>query len=125
KRVKPESGATELVIANRDEREAEKQRDDAIAKLLEINDSAALARDADKCEELKKKIDEANKRVAESEKRLAEAQNKPPVAFQPRTNKTLSPQTLDRAAWQPQPGRDAREQFVDWMLSDSMFSGAM
>ena len=125
KRVKPETGATELLIANREEREAQKQRDEALAKLFESTDSATLAREADKCEELKKKIDEGNKRVLESEKRLAEAQAKPPGAFQPRTNKTLPPQALDRAAWKPQAGRDAREQFVEWMLGDPMFSGSM
>jgi hypothetical protein len=50
---------------------------------------------------------------------------KPPAAFQPRTFMMLEPQTLDRAAWKPEQGRDAREQLVEWMLNSEQFSGAM
>jgi hypothetical protein len=32
---------------------------------------------------------------------------------------------LDRAPWKAEPGRDAREQFVEWMLGTEQFSGAM
>lgn len=125
KREKAETGATELGTVTREEREARKQLDEALTKLAEAGDSTALAAGADRCEELGKKIDEARKRVADSEKRIKELALRAPGAFQPRTNKTLPPRPLDQSPFAAQPGRDAREQFVEWMLKDPMFSGAM
>jgi hypothetical protein len=125
KREKPESGSTELSTVTREEREARKQLEDARTKFEETNDSGTFAAYAEKCDELKKKIDDARRKVAEGEKRVAELATRPPGAFQPRTNKTLPPQALDRSAFAAEPGRDAREQFVAWMLREPMFGGAM
>ncbi len=125
KRVKPESGLTELELMTRDEREAQKRVAEAEAKLAEVSSAEFAASGKMTCEEIKKQIEERGKKVAESTKQFAEAQAKPPEAFQPRTNLKLAPQTLDRAVWKPELGRDAREQFVDWMLGSEQFSGAM
>ena len=123
KREKPETGATTLSLQTNDEREAAKRLDEERKKLSEAE--APDFANGKAPEEVAKQIDERRKQVAEKEKQFAEAAAKPPDAFQPRTNARLSPQTLDRAAWQPQPGRDAREDFVEWMIGSGQFSGAM
>jgi hypothetical protein len=125
KRDKPELGTTELGIASREEREAQKQTADAARKLGEAATALGAAGESPVFAEQQKKLAEAQKNFAEQEKRLAEQRMKPPGAYQPRTNKTLPPRALDGVAWQGQPGRDAREQFVEWMVHDPMFSGAM
>jgi hypothetical protein len=63
--------------------------------------------------------------LTEAERQVAELRAKPPEALQPRTNARLAPQSLDRQPWKVEPGRDAREQFVEWMLGTEQFSGAM
>ena len=124
KRVKPESGATELELKTRDEREAEKRYDEARTKLAEIA-APEFASAKKPPEEVAKQSEERAKKVSDAAKQIAEQRAKPPEAFQPRTNARLAPQTLDRAPWKAEPGRDAREQFVEWMLGSEQFSGAM
>jgi hypothetical protein len=120
KRVQPQSGATELVVATREERQARKRFEEARAELVKVaaNEKAAP-------EELAKQAEERAKKLSEAVKQIAEQRAKPPEAFQPRTNARLAPQALDRSPWKAEPGRDAREQFVDWMLASEQFSGAM
>ncbi len=124
-RKKPESGVTVLSLQSNDEREAVKRLDEQQRKLAELSSTEFAASGKVPCEELAKQIAEQRRNHAEAEKQLAETKAKPPVAFQPRTNASLPPRTLDRAPFQPQPGRDAREQFVEWMLASEHFSGAM
>ena len=125
KRVKPESGATELVTMTRDEREAEKRFDEARAKLAAIASAEFSTSGKMTPEEIAKQTEERARKVAEAVRQVAEQRAKPPEAFQPRTNARLAPQALDRALWKAEPGRDAREQFVEWMLGSEQFSGAM
>ena len=122
-REKPETGATGLSLQSNDEREAAKRLDEERKKLSEAE--APEFANGKSPEEVAKQIEELRKKVAEKEKQLAENVAKPPEAFQPRTNARLAPQTLDRAPWQAQPGRDAREDFVEWMIGSEQFSGAM
>ena len=122
-REKPETGATGLSLQSNDEREAAKRLDEERKKLSEAE--APEFANGKSPEEVAKQIEERRKKVAENEKQLAENVAKPPEAFQPRTNARLAPQTLDRAPWQAQPGRDAREDFVEWMIGSEQFSGAM
>ena len=122
-REKPETGATGLSLQSNDEREAAKRLDEERKKLSEAE--APEFANGKSPEEVAKQIEERRKKVAEKEKQLAENVAKPPEAFQPRTNARLAPQTLDRAPWQAQPGRDAREDFVEWMIGSEQFSGAM
>ena len=44
---------------------------------------------------------------------------------QPRTNKFMAPQSLDRQEFKLEPGADPRQPFVNWMLASESFSGAM
>ena len=125
KREKPESGATELGTITKDERDAGNQLDEARQKFADATSAESFAANEDKCEELLKKIADANKRVDEARKRAADLAARPPGALQPRTNQMMAPQPLDRTPFAAQPGRDAREQFVEWMLREPMFSGAM
>ena len=122
-REKPETGATGLSLQSNDEREAAKRLDEERKKLSEAE--APEFANGKSPEEVAKQIEERREKVAEKEKQLAENVAKPPEAFQPRTNARLAPQTLDRAPWQAQPGRDAREDFVEWMIGSEQFSGAM
>ena len=125
KREKPESGVTELELMTREERDARKRMKDAESKVAEIASAEFAVSGKMECEEIKKQLDERSKKVAEAAKQVAETQAKFPEAFQPRTNARMAPQTLDRAVWKPEPGRDVREQFVEWMLASEQFSGAM
>jgi hypothetical protein len=125
KRVKPESGVTELQLASREEREAEKRFDEARVKLAALAAPEFAADGKLTPEEIAKQTEERAKKVSEAARQIAELRAKPPEAFQPRTNQKLAPQTLDRTAFKPAPGRDAREQFVEWMLGSEQFSGAM
>jgi len=125
KRVGPGSGLTELELMTPDAREAQKRVAGAEARLAEVSSAAFAAGGKMTSEELKEQIGERGKQVAEAAKQFAEAQAKPPEAFQPRTFARLAPQTLDRAPWKQEPGRDAREQLVEWMLDSEQFSGAM
>lgn len=125
KRDKPETAATELGTVTKEEREAGNQLFDARTKFEDLCSADSLAANEDRCEELQKKIAEAGRRIDDARKRCAELAARPPGALQPRTNQMMAPQPLDRSAFTAQPGRDAREQFVEWMLRDPMFSGAM
>ena len=125
KREKPESGATGLELASREEREAEKRFDEARAKLAAIALPEFAAGGKMSPEEIAKQTEERAKKVAEAVRQIAEQRAKPPEAFQPRTNARMAPQALDRAPWKAEAGRDAREQFVEWMLGSEQFSGAM
>jgi len=112
KRAGPGSGLTELELLAPEAREARKRVAEAEAKLAEVS-SAEFAKSGKMTgEEIKKQIDERGKKVAETTKQFSEVMAKPPGAFQPRTSLMLAPQTLDRAVWKPEPGRDAREQLV-------------
>ncbi len=124
-RVKPESGATVLSTVSREERDAQKRLSEAEAKVAEVASAEFAGSGKLACEEIKKQIEERTKKVAEASKQVAEMRAKAPEAFQPRTNARMAPQTLDRAVWKQEPGRDAREQFVEWMLGSEQFSGAM
>jgi hypothetical protein len=125
KRAGPGSGLTELELMTPDAREARKRVTEAEARLAEVSSPEFATSAKMTSEEIKKQIDERGKNVAEATKQFSEVMAKPPAAFQPRTSLMLEPQTLDRAAWKPEPGRDAREQLVEWMLASEQFSGAM
>ncbi len=125
KRVKPESGATSLVLTSRGERDAEKRFDEARTKLGQLASAEFAVGGKMSPEEIAKQTEERAKKVAEAARQIAEQRTKPPEAFQPRTNERLAPRTLDRAVWKPETGRDAREQFVEWMLASEQFGGAM
>ena len=125
KRVEPQSGLTKLELMTPDEHEAQKRVAEAAAKLAEVSSAEFAASGKMTGEEIKEQIAERAKKVADAAKQFAEAQAKPPEAFQPRTFAKLAPQTLDRALWKHEPGRDAREQLVEWMLDSEQFSGAM
>ena len=125
KREKADMGATELGTITKEERDAGNQLFDARQKLADVSSAESFASNEDQGDELLKKITEASRRVDDARKRMVELAARPPSALQPRTNQTMAPQPLDRSTFTPQPGHDAREQFVDWMLRDPMFSGAM
>jgi hypothetical protein len=124
KRVKPESGATELTLSTREEAEAFKRITEQEAKLAEAKKAVEAADDAGK-EKAAKTVAEREKKLEETRKQLADLRAKEPAVNQPRTNQRLTPRTLDQTPWQHVPGGDAREQFVEWALGSDLFAGAM
>jgi hypothetical protein len=125
KRVEPAKGATELNTTSREEQEAAEKLVEAKEKLLEAQTVALSFGEEPGGEEPTKKAAEAKKQVESMTKRIAELRTRQPSVNQPRTNKQMAPQPLDRAPWKFEPDRDPREQFVDWMLGSENFSGAM
>ncbi len=120
KRVSPSKGATELTLLSREEREAVKKLEEVQTKAAEAQAKEGIGGD-----ESAKKAKEVQRQVDEATKRLADAREKQPVVNQPRTGKQMNPKPLDGVQWSFEPGRDPREQFVDWMLTSENFGGAM
>ncbi len=115
----PQSGATSVTQTSRNEREQQKRVAEAATKLAE----ACLASTSD--EEKAKQITDQKRELDEQTKRLKEIQDKVPGVNQPRTNKFMIAQPLDRSALKFDIGADPRVPFVTWMLASENFSGAM
>ena len=118
-RKPPETGTTALTMTSRDEREQQKRIAESATKLAE----ACRASLPD--EEKAKQIADRQRELDEQTKRLKEVRERPPGVNQPRTNKFMPPQPLDRSELKFEPGKDPREPFVQWMLGSEHFSGAM
>ena len=118
-RKNPQGGATSVSQTSRDEREQQKRLADAATKLAE----ACLASTSD--EEKTKQIANQKRELDEQTKRLKEIQDRAPGVNQPRTNKFMIAQPLDRSELMFQIGEDPRVPFVSWMLASENFSGAM
>jgi len=127
KRNEPAKGPTQLSTVPKEEEEAQKRLAEAEAKYREAQELALLVGEEGGGEEAKKTAKERQQKFAEATKQLAEQRAKPPTVNQPRTSQRMKPQTLDGTAWEFQPGADAREGFVNWMLDpkNEAFSGAM
>lgn len=127
KREKPENGGTDLLTTTRDE--IQKRRElEALATRLEQADEVTRALGEEPGgEEAAKALANLRKQQEDIAKQLAAFAAKPPAVNQPRTNKMMAPQPLDHSGWEFAQGRDAREQFVDWMLGagSDAFAGAM
>lgn len=127
KRSEPAKGPTQLTTIPREEEEALKRFDEAQAKLEEAQELALLIGEEGGAEEARQVVKERKQKCDEGAKQLAEQRAKMPAVNQPRTNQRMQPQTLDRAPWNSETGRDPREGFVAWMLDpqNEAFSGAM
>jgi hypothetical protein len=125
-RGKPETG-TKLSTISFDEQEQVKRLTELRAKLTEAEETALRIGEEPGMDKAKKELAEQQAKVAEVEKRMTELAKKPPQVRQPRTSKMMAPQPLDGTKWQFEPGRDAREQLVNWMLDtkNDAFSGAI
>ncbi len=124
-RESPEKGGSSLTTVSREEQDAQKRlaAHRSVVKAASVYASALGEKFGGK--EARKSLAQLEKKTAEIEKQLAELQARPPRVTQPRTNKQMAPQALDRTAWTAVPGVDPREQFVEWMLQNENFSGAM
>lgn len=124
-RENPERAVTVLHAATREQRERERR---VIELAQRVEESEKLVRaygeEPGRDEPIRRLI-EQGKELAEARKRVLEEQSRLPVVNQPRTGKPMSPQGLDRASWQSEPGRDPREQLVESLLKSEQFSGAM
>ena len=118
-RHNPQAGATSVTQTSRDEREQQKRLADAATKLAE----ACLA--STPGEEKTKRIADQKRELDAQTKRLKEIQDRAPGVNQPRTNKFMIAQPLDRSALRFEVGEDPRVPFVTWMLASENFSGAM
>jgi len=118
-RKNPQDGSTSVTQTSRNEREQQKRVADAATKLAE----ACLASTSD--EEKTKRIADQKRELDEQTKRLKEIQEKAPGVNQPRTNKFMLAQPLDRSELKFQVGEDPRVPLVTWMLASENFSGAM
>ncbi len=118
-RKNPQVGATSVTQTSRNEREQQKRVADAATKLAE----ACLASTSD--EEKTRRIADQKRELDEQTKRLKEIQDRAPGVNQPRTNKLMLAQPLDRSELKFQVGEDPRVPLVTWMLANENFSGAM
>ncbi len=118
-RKNPQGDSTSVTQTSRNEREQQKRVADAATKLAE----ACLASTSD--EEKTKRIADQKRELDEQTKRLKEIQEKAPGVNQPRTNKFMLAQPLDRSELNFQVGEDPRVPLVTWMLASENFSGAM
>ena len=125
KRTEPAKGATTMGTTSREEDEAQQRLDEAREKFSEALALAQSYGEEPGGEEAKKTLADRQRQLDEAGKRVTETHQKMPAVNQPRTGKQMQPQTLDRAPWTYEPGRDPREQFVEWMLKSDNFSGAM
>jgi hypothetical protein len=127
KREKPENGGTDLLTITRDEQQQRRQLEIYGMRLEQAEEVARALGEEPGGEDGAKAVANVRKQQEDALKKLAEAQAKPPAVNQPRTNKMMAPQPLDHSGWEFAEGRDAREQFVDWMLGPGRdaFAGAM
>ena len=125
KRESPEIGPSVLSTNGKEEQELQKR----IAELGErVDETANLALrfgEEPGGEEASKAAAEEQRKLREAQQQLAEVVKKAPSVSQPRTGKAIAPLPLDHSEWRHEPGRDTREQFVEWMLAGEQFSGAM
>jgi hypothetical protein len=127
KRERPENGGTDLMVTTRDEMDQRRQLDALVGRLDQADEVARALGEEAGGDEAAKALAALRKEQENALKKLAEVQAKPPAVNQPRTNKMMAPQPLDHSGWEFAQGRDAREQFVDWMLGPGRdaFAGAM
>ena len=124
-RENPEKGVTILHAATREERERERRVAAVLTQIEDVEDVVRAYGAEPGGEEPARRLVELRKELADAQKRAAEEHAKMPSVNHPRTGKPMSPQALDRASWQPEPGRDPREQLVESMVKSQPFSGAM
>ncbi|HEX8911165.1 MAG TPA: DUF1549 domain-containing protein [Humisphaera sp.] len=117
---------TTLVVAARDEADREKEVE-RVERALADAKKQAEGKAGDEGKKAVAKVKELEKRVEQGRKELADVRMKMPSVRQPRTNKMMSPQPLDRSTPKWEPGQDPRESLAAWMTdpSNEAFAGAM
>ena len=127
KRDRPENGGTTLYTMTREEQEQVKKIEEAQARWEDADEWARAFGEEPGGEEAKKNRADAEKKVIEATKRMDELAARAPSVNQPRTNKMMAPQPLDRSGWALQKDHEPREQLVTWMFEQGQgaFSGAM
>ena len=118
-RKAPELGSTTVSLTSRDEREQQKRIGEAAGKLAD----ACRATLPD--EEKAKQIADRQRELDEQTKRLKEIRERAPGVNQPRTNKFMTAQPLDRSELKFEIGTDPRQPMVNWMINNESFAGAM
>ncbi|MBA4029614.1 MAG: hypothetical protein C0478_01665 [Planctomyces sp.] len=118
-RQAPQTGATSVLMIGREEREQQRRVAEAMTKLAEAQ-SATLPDD-----EKAKQIANRQRELDESNHRLAQLRQRLHGVNQPRTGKFMKPQSLDRTELSFASGADPREPFVEWVLANDAFTGAM
>lgn len=118
----PAQGPTTLFVGTNEQAQLLKQiknHERQISKLEASNPAAD--------EKTQKQLDEQRKQLADARKRLDEQKPRPVTAHQPRTNKQLAAQPLDRVETTVDPTSDPRIMLADWMTkpTNAAFSGNM
>ncbi len=126
KRTSPELGATELLVTTNEE-EQKQQQISQMEKSLTDAETAAKPLAGPDLEKANKKIADQRKQLDSNREQLTKLRIKPVTVTQPRTQKAMQPQPLDRATLLTQPGQDPRETLAAWMTDpkNEQFSGAM
>ncbi len=114
-RENPQVGGTRLVTQSREETEQVKRVAEASKKL----------QDTEAAGKPQNERDDARRQLTEQEKRLAELQSRPPQVNQPRTNRPVIAQPLDRTTPVFAKDADPRASLADWVVASPEFSGAM
>ncbi len=121
-RQSPAQGPTTLFVGTNEQAQLLKQiknHERQIAKLEAANPASD--------EKTQKQLDEQRKQLADARKRLDEQKPRPVTAHQPRTNKQLVAQPLDRSETTIEPTADPRAALANWMTkpTNEAFSGNM
>lgn len=118
-RNNPQSSVSSVTTTSRDEREQIKRIAEAATRLANAC-QADLPED-----ERNKKIADEQRELENQTKRLEELRRRAPGVNQPRTGKFMSPRSLDGVDLKLEPGSDPRGPFVNWVIENENFSGAM
>ena len=126
KRTSSEQGATELLTTTSEEEQKQQQIAQMEKGLADI-EGATNTLAGSELEKMVKKIVDQRKQLDSSRDQLVKLRAKPITVTQPRTQKAMQPQPLDRAAPLIQPGQDPRELLAAWITDpkNEQFSGAM
>ncbi len=126
KRTASDQGATELLTITSEEEQKQQQIAQMEKGLADI-EGATNALAGSELEKMAKKIVEQRKQLDSSREQLVNLRAKPITVIQPRTQKAMHPQPLDRPATLIQPGQDPRESLAAWIIDpkNEQFIGAI
>lgn len=125
-RQESHKGATALMVATEEEARVQKQIGEKEARLTALLEDQSN-RQGTELEALQKQIAELNQQLEKERRQLEELKTRIPRVRQPRTNKQLAAQPLDRSETKIAPGQDPRELLAQWMTDpgNENFSGSM